>query len=112
MIAVCGMNCHECGASLAAKESNDQKRTKVAQDWSKRFKVEVNPKDINCDGCQSDGGRIFNYCKVCEIRKCGKEKGLKNCGYCRDYPCRKLDFILTNAPDAKKRLDEINSSFK
>jgi len=112
MIAVCGMNCHECGAFLTTKENDDQKRTRVAQDWSTRFKVEVNPKDINCDGCQSDGGRIFNYCNVCEVKKCGKEKGLENCGYCGEYPCRKLDFILTNAPDAKKRLDEINSSFK
>lgn len=112
MIAFCGLNCFECGAFLATKENDDQKRAEVAQEWSKLFKVEIKAEDINCEGCQSDRGRVFNYCKVCEIRKCGKEKGLKNCGYCREYPCHKLDFIFSNVPDAKSRLGKINSSFK
>jgi hypothetical protein len=112
MIGFCGLNCYECGAFLATKEDDDQKRAEVAQEWSKLFKVEIKPEDINCEGCQSDGGRLFNYCKVCEIRNCGKEKGLKNCGYCGEYPCHKLDFIFGNAPDARNRLDKIKSHFK
>ena len=112
MIAFCGLNCHKCGAFLATKENDDRKRATVAQEWSRLFKVEIKPEDINCDGCLSNGERIFNYCKVCEIRKCGEGKGLKNCGYCSEYPCHKLDFILSNAPDTKNRLDKINFSFK
>ncbi len=112
MISFCGLGCHECGAFLATQDNNDQKRAEVAQEWSRLFKVGIKPEDINCDGCQSDGGRLFNYCRVCEIRKCGKEKGLKNCGYCGEYPCSKLYFIFSNAPDAKNRLDKINFSFK
>ena len=112
MIAFCGLDCYECGAFLAAKEDDNQKRVEVAQEWSKLFKVEIEFEDINCEGCLSDGGRVFNYCKVCEIRKCGKEKDLKNCGYCGGYPCHRLDFIFNNAPDAKNRLDEINCSIK
>lgn len=111
MVAFCGLDCYECGAFLATKENNNQKRAEVAQGWSRLFKVEIKPKDINCDGCLSEGGRLFNYCKVCEIRKCGKGKGLKNCGYCSDYPCRKLDFIFSNAANAKNRLHKIKSSF-
>ncbi len=61
MIAFCGLICHECGAFLATKENDDQKRATVAQEWSKLFKVEIKPEDINCDGCQSDGGRLSNY---------------------------------------------------
>jgi len=61
MVAVCGLNCNECGAFLATKENDDQKRAKVAQEWSRLFKVEVKPEDINCEGCQSMGGRVFNY---------------------------------------------------
>jgi hypothetical protein len=112
MVAVCGLDCSKCGAFLATKENDDFKRAEVAQEWSKLFKVDIKPEDINCDGCLSEGERIFNYCKVCEIRKCGKEKGLKNCGHCGEYPCQKLDFIFNNAPDAKKRLDKMNPSFK
>jgi hypothetical protein len=112
MIAVCGLGCYECGAFLATKENDDQKRIEVAQEWSRLFKAEIKPEDINCEGCLSGGERIFSYCKVCEIRKCGKAKGLKTCGYCSEYPCSKLDFIFSNAPDVKKRLDEMNSSLR
>jgi hypothetical protein len=112
MIAVCGLDCSKCGAFLATQENDDQKRAEVAQDWSKRFKIDIKPEDINCQGCQSIGELVLNYCKVCEIRKCGKEKGLENCGYCGEYPCRKLDFIISNNLDAKSRLDKINSSLK
>ena len=41
MIAVCGLECHECGAFLATKENSDQKRAEVAQEWYKLFKVGV-----------------------------------------------------------------------
>lgn len=108
MIAFCGLDCFECGAFLATKNNDDKKRAEVAQEWSKLFKVEIPPETINCEGCLSDGGCLFNYCNVCEIRKCGKEKALKNCGYCNEYPCHKLDFIISNNLNAKKRLDEIN----
>jgi hypothetical protein len=106
------VDCNECGAFLATKEANNQKRAEVAKEWSRLFKMEIKPEDINCDGCLSDGERLFNYCKVCEIRKCGKEKDIMNCGYCGEYPCQKLNFIFNNTPDAKKRLDKISSSLK
>ena len=61
MISFCGLDCHECGAFLATKEDDDQKRAKVAQEWSRLFKAEIKPEDINCEGCLSDGGRLFNY---------------------------------------------------
>jgi len=61
MIAVCGLDCHECGAFLATQDNDDQKRAEVAQEWSRLFKVEIKPEDINCDGCQSIGGLVFNY---------------------------------------------------
>ena len=112
MIAVCGLNCYECRAFLATKENDDQKRAEVAQEWSRLYKVDIKPEDINCNGCQSVGGVVFKYCNVCEIRKCGKGKGLENCGYCDVYPCGKLNVIFSSAPDAKKRLDEIRFSLK
>jgi hypothetical protein len=40
------------------------------------------------------------------------KKDLKNCGYCGDYPCHKLHFVFSNAPEAKKRLDKMDFSLK
>jgi len=107
IMAYCGLACQECGAFLATMENDDQKRVLVAGQWSKLFKADIKPKDINCKGCLSEGEPLFSHCRVCEIRTCGREKGIPNCGYCADYPCRKLEFIFKNAPGTKERLDEI-----
>jgi hypothetical protein len=48
-------------SSIRSEENNNQKRVEVAQEWSRLFKVDISPEDINCDGCQSDEGRLFNY---------------------------------------------------
>lgn len=109
MIAFCGLACNECGAFLATKADDDKKRAEVAQLWSKEFKVDINPEDINCEGCLAEGENLFNYTKVCEIRKCGKEKRLLNCAHCNDFACEKLEKFFEVAPDAKKRLDEIRA---
>jgi hypothetical protein len=109
MIAFCGINCQECGAFLATRDNDDEKRAEVAKLWSKEFKSDIKPEDINCDGCLSEGGNLFNYSKTCEIRKCGKEKGVVNCAHCSDYACEKLVKFFEMVPDAKTRLDAIKA---
>ena len=109
MIAFCGLACHECPAFLATKVNDDEKRAEVAQLWSKQYNADIKPADINCYGCLSDGENIFGHCKVCEIRKCGKEKNIINCAYCDEYSCEKLGMVINMMPDAKKRLDDIKN---
>ena len=99
-ISQCGIGFH-----------GDGERKKVAKIWSKEYKSEIKPEDINCDGCLAEEeGRVFNYCKVCEIRKCGQEKGIKNCAYCDDYACDKLNDFFKMAPAAKTVLEEIKKN--
>lgn len=109
MMAFCGLVCSDCGAFLATKNNDDEKRAEVAKLWSKEYRTELKPEDINCDGCLSDSGNLFNYCKICEIRKCGKEKGVVNCAYCDEYSCEKLEKFFEMVPTAKELLDEIKS---
>ena len=110
MIAFCGLTCTECPAFVATQKDDDEEREKVAEMWSKEYKSEIKPEDINCDGCLAEGDRIFNYCKVCKIRKCGQEKGVKNCAYCDDYACEKLNGFFNMAPEAKTALEEIRKN--
>ncbi len=56
MIAFCGIVCTECPAFLATQKDDDNKRKKVAEMWSKQFKSEIKPVDINCDGCLIENG--------------------------------------------------------
>ncbi|MFC2169723.1 DUF3795 domain-containing protein [Acidobacteriota bacterium] len=108
-LAVCGILCSECGAFQATKENDDQKRAEVAKLWSKEYNSDIKPEDINCEGCQSDGEILFSHTRVCEIRKCGKERGVENCAYCGDYSCEKLEKLLEMVPECRKRLDEVRN---
>ena len=111
MIAFCGTVCTECPAFLATKRDDDNERGKIAESWSKQYNADIKPEDINCEGCLSEGRKIFGYCNVCEIRKCGQEKGLKNCAYCGEYICEKLNKFFEIAPEGKTTLDEIRKSY-
>lgn len=107
MIAFCGISCQTCGAFIATKNNDDEKRAEVAKAWSKQYQSDIKPEDINCDGCLSGGTQIFSYCSVCELRKCGKEKGVANCAHCDEYACSKLEGFFQMVPESKKTLDEI-----
>ena len=106
MVAYCGLLCTDCKAFIATQENDDEKRREVAEAWSKGLPVAIKPEEINCDGCLEEG-RLFSYCNTCEIRKCGKERGVINCAHCIDYNCEKLAKFLEQAPEAKKTLEEI-----
>jgi hypothetical protein len=109
MISICGLKCHECGAYLATINDDDKKRAEVAELWSKEYNIECKPEDIHCEGCLSESENLFSYAKVCELRKCGREKGVVNCAHCSDYACEKLEKFFQMAPSAKDKLEEIRS---
>jgi len=106
VISRCGLVCTECPTFIATKEDDDVKRAEVAELWSKQFKMEIKPKDVNCVGCLADGVHS-SYCGMCEIRKCAVEKGLESCGLCEDYACENLEKVLSMEPSCRERLDEI-----
>ena len=110
MIAFCGLVCSECPAFIATQKENDDERKKVAEMWSKEFKVDLKPEDINCDGCVADSERLFSHTEVCEIRKCGLDKKVANCAHCDEYACEKLTDFFKMAPQSKTALDEIRKS--
>jgi hypothetical protein len=110
MIGVCGLTCGECPAYLATQKDDDKERARVAEMWNKEFKANLKTEDINCDGCLSEGPRVFSHTKVCEIRKCGKEKQVPNCGHCDEYACDRITEFFKMAPDAKSTLDGIKAS--
>ena len=110
MIGCCGIVCSECPGFLATQKDDDEERRKVAELWSKQYNSDIKPEDINCDGCLSGSERLINHGKVCEIRKCGQDKNLKNCADCDDYPCEKLNQFFEMAPDAKTTLEDIRNN--
>lgn len=108
MMAICGIDCARCSAYLATQADDNALRAKTATEWSKMFEHEFKPEDINCDGCLQEDGRHVGYCGMCEIRKCGRERELTSCAYCRDYACEKLEGFFKMGPaDARANLEKL-----
>jgi hypothetical protein len=110
MIAFCGLSCSGCDAFPAnQKTMTPNERKTVAEQWSLKYGHghTIKLEDIRCEGCLSDGGKLWSYCSSCEIRNCGKTKNIKNCAWCADYACEKLNKFFKMAPTAKANLEEI-----
>jgi hypothetical protein len=109
MIAVCGLRCDECGAYIAWRDNDNDKRAETAATWSRLYQVDVAPSAINCGGCTSEGEVVFHHCTVCEIRRCGLARGVANCAHCEDYACDKLEEFFNMAPECRTTLDRIRA---
>lgn len=112
MLAYCGLLCSKCPALIAAQQDDQKQREEVARLWSKEFHAEIKPEDINCDGCKSETGRLFNHCRVCKIRGCAREKGVDTCAHCPGYACGDLSGFFNFAPMAKTALEEIREKIR
>jgi hypothetical protein len=110
MIAYCGLVCTDCGAYIATQNNDDEKRRQIAEQWTKAYNHPFQPSDINCVGCIPVAGLHVGHCGMCEIRKCGQEKDVKNCGWCPDYSCEKTEDFFKMVPDARKTLDTVKKA--
>lgn len=108
--AFCGLDCGKCPAYAAAQTDDDRLRAETAETWSAEYKIEVNPEDINCDGCRSGSTRLISHCSVCEVRKCSLEKQVSNCAHCDEYACDRLNKFFAVVPQAKENLTIIRNS--
>jgi RecJ-like exonuclease len=106
-IAYCGITCSDCPTFKATKTNDNAERKRVAELWTKEYGHPFKSEDINCESCQTRGTRVFSYCNICEIRKCGQQKNVKNCAYCEDYKCEKLSKLHEQAPKLKETLANI-----
>jgi hypothetical protein len=86
-------------------------RAQIARQINDLYKENLKAEDVtDCDGCKTEGGRLFSASRKCEIRKCAGQKGIENCAHCDDYPCEALEKLFTTDVGARKRLDAIRSA--
>ncbi len=86
-LGFCGDDCESCPRYVATRSGDDAQLKKVAEMWKRvgwRNEV-VSPEEIACHGCAS-----AKWCRYDDIRQCGLEKGIDNCGACQAYPCDKM----------------------
>lgn len=109
VIAYCGYTCNLCPVFIVTQEGDEARRIALAKEYSNE-NYQLSPEDINCHGCtMTDENKLFKFCMECEIRLCGLEKGIENCGHCSEYPCRKLDKPFEMSIKNKEALDRIRA---
>jgi hypothetical protein len=90
------------------KEEQTRMRVEISRLCKEKYGMKYDPADIaDCDGCRTEGGRLFPACKDCAIRNCAKQKGVETCAHCADYLCGNLEAFFATDPAAKTRLDEV-----
>lgn len=109
IVGYCGIICSDCPVLTATRKNDNQERQKAALLFTQHYGREYKQDDINCMGCMRDNSHVFSYCKSCKIRKCGKERKVKNCAHCSEYPCENLSELFNQYSKAKTVLDKIKS---
>ncbi|MCP4536148.1 MAG: DUF3795 domain-containing protein [Chloroflexi bacterium] len=88
MIGYCGYNCHSC----AARSDDPAVRQKLVDGWRKIFGHEnYTAENVKCDGCPSDGKTAD---QSCQARPCVRQKGIRGCPYCDEFPCNKMKPLM------------------
>jgi len=108
IISVCGFNCSKCPA-FKDNISGEQDRKKVDKGWKKyhRTKGWVYD-DPYCQGCFANK-TIEPLWRTCHIRKCAIQNEVKNCGYCADYPCNRLTYLINHMENLAEIAKEIGN---
>ena len=115
IVAYCGLTCRSCPIYLATRQENKEERARMRAEiielckdhYGKNYTLQ----DItDCDGCQTEGERLFSASRNCPIRKCARGRELENCAYCTEYACGTLEAFFKTDPTAKARLDAIRAT--
>ena len=109
--AFCGIICNNCPAFIATVNDDIEHKKEIADSWSSDDKL-LEPEDVECEGCIVGDYKLMKLCNNCDIRPCVLEKNIKNCAYCYDYPCERLDKIFKLSPQPKETLEEIRKGLK
>ena len=87
LLAPCGLWCGACSIYIAHENNNLKFKEKLLPVY-KAYAKDLD--DIACTGCLSEG-TVFPVCKVCAIKKCCKDKDIKGCYQCEEFPCKFID---------------------
>ncbi|NIP36547.1 MAG: DUF3795 domain-containing protein [Thermoplasmata archaeon] len=108
-VSYCGLVCAECPAYRGTRDGDVELLERAAKVWSEHYDEDLTADSIRCDGCKSLTGPHSVTCVTCKIRICAKDRGVENCALCDEYGCDILEGILSVAPEAREKLEEIRT---
>jgi len=113
IVGFCGIICSDCRAFTATQKNDRELKKEVAKSWSTE-QERLTPEDINCGGCFATGERLFKFCEICEVRRCGRATNIENCAYCDEFPCVKLSDLWKSMKSTQEKatLEEIGKKLR
>jgi predicted RNA-binding Zn-ribbon protein involved in translation (DUF1610 family) len=79
-LAPCGLYCGVCGIMIAHRDNNQKFKERLSTVYN------LKPEEICCEGCLSS--EPFEYCRICPIKTCVRDRNLEGCHQCSDFPCQ------------------------
>lgn len=113
LISVCGLNCTRC-FMYHKRDENDPDVQREIQETIKWFREEKNQdlskEDLICKGCL--GPLEIHWSPDCEMMLCAREKGLKYCFECEDFPCTFVEKFAVDGMEHHRRAVERSKRMK
>ncbi len=104
-ISYCGLNCAKCDM-YEAGHGNLKLRDEIVAWFLKERNEVVKPEKIRCEGCK--GSLDIHWSADCKMMLCAKEKSVRYCFECRDFPCKFLsDFASDGTPHHKRTVENL-----
>lgn len=92
VIAHCGFKCNLCLIYRENLKKDEQNRKKFRDGVEKYYGDKLTLKECYCDGCLTDDSENpVRITKDCDIRPCVIVRNIKNCAYCDQYPCKRVE---------------------
>ena len=92
LVCCCGHDCARCKVFRATVAQYDWERETLLQDavafYQTTFGQQLSMVELHCLSGNSD--EMMAGCLACPFMACCKEKGLRACRECHEYPCRML----------------------
>ena len=88
LLSPCGLYCGVCAVYIAHNSNDDEFKKQILPIFEEWGANTID--DIACEGCLS-ADIIFPFCQTCAIKKCTKEKKIKGCHQCDEFPCEIIE---------------------
>jgi len=105
-LSFCGMECEKCPLYEATVKNDQDALRELAIACSTENKI-FQMEDMCCLGCWTKENDFSKMCKDCEIRNCGKQQLVLNCGECVQYPCEIYEKHIPKDAPSRKNLSKM-----
>lgn len=109
IISCCGIMCGECPVYIASEREDEQMKKYLARKFSTPER-QLTPGDICCKGCHSPDREDDKFRGECRIRACCREKSVRLCAECREFPCDKVQTYVPEGTEHRARLAEMHEA--